>query len=86
MILDYQMPKNNGLEVVHEVRKLFHEHNASLSVRLELPKFVFLTAFFSKSFRQQLEEQGLSDVYEKPLQDSQIYDIMEKSLKNDSPN
>ena len=82
MILDYQMPKKNGLEVVHEVRKLFHEHNASLSVRLELPKFVFLTAFCSQSFKQQLAEQGLLELYEKPLQDSQIYEILEKSMQD----
>lgn len=40
---------------------------------------MFLTAFSTKSLRQHLSEQNLTEIYEKPIRDSQIYAILVKN-------
>ena len=46
MLLDFQMPLKNGLEVVKEVKDLYLKYNCeTLDQELDLPEFVFLTAF-----------------------------------------
>ena len=51
MILDFQMPKKNGLQVVSEVKKLFSDFGAGLIP----PRIVFLTGFNSLGLRKHLE-------------------------------
>jgi CheY-like chemotaxis protein len=37
MLLDFQMPKKNGLDVVTHVRQLYSEHNQTATLKLLLP-------------------------------------------------
>ena len=61
------MPKKNGLEVVKAVRKKISDHNSRNPEQIKPPRFVFLTAFSSQSFKKYLGDLELTEIYEKPL-------------------
>lgn len=69
MLLDLQMPKKNGYQVVKEVQEMYKKAAKDLPQGCELvePLFVFLTAFSSKSLKRLLAEVNVSHVYEKPI-------------------
>ena len=50
MILDFQMPRKNGLDVIKSVRRFIQ--NTKSDVKIIEPRFVFLTAYSTKAFRQ----------------------------------
>ena len=85
MLLDFQMPKMNGLQVVQTVRHMYEKHNdAARGVdgqKLKLPSFVFVTAFHSWGLKHLLAKESLTQLYEKPLQDEQVCQILLKSLQ-----
>ena len=69
MLLDFQMPKKNGIQVLMEVRELFVTKNkVNPQIKLEEPVYVFLTAFSTVHFRKHVESLGVKNVYEKPIQ------------------
>ena len=70
-----QMPKKTGLQVVSEIREMISCAERT-GRQIKPPKFVFLTAYVSQWLRKHATEIGISYVYEKPLGDSQIYDIL----------
>ena len=62
------MPKKNGLQVIEAFRRYIKQKDIEFeNLTLLEPRFVFLTAFASKTFKQLLESKGIMDVYEKPL-------------------
>lgn len=72
MLLDFQMPQKNGLEVLTEVKQFYQAKARILAekgVSLVEPEFVFLTAYMSIAFRKHLESKGVTQIYEKPLMD-----------------
>ena len=69
MLLDFQMPRMNGIQVVEHVRKYIEERNAGLdNAWIVEPRFVFLTAFKTKQFKQHVKKLGITEVHDKPLQ------------------
>lgn len=79
MLLDSQMPKLLGINVVEKVRKFINESNATelgLKVHLKEPEFVFLTAFCTKYFKKYLKDNNILHCYEKPLQMGQLKTIL----------
>ena len=53
MLLDFQMPRKNGLQVLDEVKEMFRERNSELvstGSTLVEPKFIFLTSYCSLQF------------------------------------
>lgn len=72
------MPRKNGLEVVQTVKKIYEKHAKKTGTELELPKFVFLTAFNTKAMTAYLGQNQVTEVYEKPLLDDQLYAILTK--------
>ncbi len=69
MLLDFQMPKKNGIEVLQEVKNLYRElEYMNSSVTVEEPVYVFLTAFMTPAFKIHLLNLGIKHVYEKPIQ------------------
>lgn len=67
MLLDFQMPRMTGLEVIVGLRKFLLEVSASAGVVVEAPKLVILTAFASKNLVTHLASQNIKDCFEKPL-------------------
>ena len=77
MLLDFQMPVKNGLEVVKEVKALYLKYNSeTLDQELDLPEFVFLTAFVNLGFKAYLKAEKIHHIYEKPLAEAQLIQIM----------
>ena len=76
ILTDFQMPKKNGIQVLEEVRALYRRKSEDLGRELKTPEVVFLTAYVSQHFTKHLQEIGLDQIYEKPLHDSQIYQIL----------
>lgn len=71
MILDFQMPLKNGIQVVQELREFFKntidevERTIPGIILLE-PEIVFLTAHASPIFKSHLKDLGITHCYEKP--------------------
>lgn len=69
MLLDFQMPRMNGIQVVEHVRKYISDRNTGLEHAWVCePRFVFLTAFKTKQFKQHVKKLGITEVHDKPLQ------------------
>lgn len=68
MLLDFQMPQKNGIQVLKEVRSFYKEQQSMNSqVILEEPVYVFLTAFMTQTFKTHLVNLGVRHIYEKPI-------------------
>ena len=62
MILDFQMPKKNGIEVVKEVKKLYQEKSG-----LKSPELAFITAIENTTFKNHLLQLGVKHYFTKPI-------------------
>lgn len=45
MLLDFQMPRKNGIQVVSDIRKYIQNKNIISEHELQEPEFVFMTAY-----------------------------------------
>ncbi len=73
LVIDFQMPQKNGIQVVKEVSDLYDLHGMPTK-----PKFLFVTAHGeNRAFREYCLEQGVDKVYEKPLQSAQLKQLKE---------
>ena len=78
LILDFQMPKKTGLDVVKEVRRMYEEKNRGREECdcLLLPVIIFMSSFISnQQFRETCSQQGVNYFFEKPLLQSRIKEI-----------
>ena len=76
ILTDLQMPQKNGLQVVNEVRTFVKRVSDKTGRQIEPPKFVFLTAYVSQGLISHAKDLGISHIYEKPLHDSQMHEIL----------
>lgn len=69
LLLDFQMPRKNGLQVVKEIKEYYElkQHELAQDVKLIEPTIVFLTAFATTAFRNHVLSLGVNHVYEKPI-------------------
>ena len=68
MLLDFKMPRLNGLQVIQKTRKFTETQNTiQQKVKVVEPIYIFLTAYASSSFSKHAKSQGVSHIYEKPL-------------------
>ena len=81
MLLDFQMPKKNGIQVVQEVRE-FYTTQSQLhpNLKFEEPVYVFLTAYSTLMFRKHLASLGVNNIFEKPIQLEQLKIIFEQNV------
>ena len=63
MLLDFQMPMKTGLQVIEQIRSFCETHKD----KIISPKFVILTAFASKTFKDYLSSIGVDCCFEKPM-------------------
>ena len=77
MILDFQMPRKNGLQVIEEIRTFIARQNRSSAVKIKEPFFVMLTAYSTSAFIQYANKLKILAVYEKPLRLETLAQILE---------
>jgi CheY-like chemotaxis protein len=63
MLLDFQMPMKTGLQVIEQVRNFCEAHQD----KIISPKFVILTAFATKAFKEHLSSIDIDCCFEKPM-------------------
>ena len=68
MLLDNQMPRITGVEVVKQLRAFISKQNETRNVELKEPKFVIVTAYMNQVMRDHLAAQNINLIFEKPLQ------------------
>ena len=77
MLLDFQMPQKNGIQVLTEVRELYSEKRKTYGLtQLIEPEFIFLTAYMTNGFKNHLSKIGIDKGYEKPLLEQQLRNIL----------
>ena len=54
ILTDFMMPRLNGVQTVHRIKDLISKHNQYREVKIELPRFVFLTAYKSSQLDKQI--------------------------------
>lgn len=79
VLLDFQMPFKNGLEVVGELRRFFAER----ADRLAPPAFVFLTAFVTPAFVAHARRHGVHESCEKPISLPKLKAILRGEFEED---
>lgn len=88
MLLDFQMPRLNGIQVVEHLRAFIKEKNRlheKDNIKVRQPRIVFLTAFLTSAFKAHITKLGIKDAYEKPCQLGTLKEILgiEFRPKND---
>ena len=84
-ILDFQMPRLNGIEFVKLFRNFIRNNNMQSPVKILEPRFVFLTAYMTLQFKNHLKQIDIEQVYEKPLEISVLDQIIDDSLEIQKP-
>ena len=59
ILLDFQMPRMNGIEVVENLRNLLHRYFVLKGIKIFEPRIVFLTAYKTAQFKRHLETIGI---------------------------
>ena len=69
LLLDFQMPIKNGIQVVQEIRSMYAKTRKNFAnLILKDPEIVFLTAFRTPNFLSYLKQFSVSECYEKPIE------------------
>ena len=77
MLLDNNMPRIMGIQVIKMLRKFITEENKSRAVKVKEPMFVIITAFVSPLLSSFLAAENIEQlVFEKPLQKEEISAIL----------
>lgn len=83
MLLDFQMPKMTGLDVVKKLKKFFSFIGKPKTKVME-PEYVFLTAYSTKLFLSHLKALGINQCYEKPLAIEKLKSILQATSEKES--
>jgi CheY-like chemotaxis protein len=75
ILMDVQMPEMDGIETTKQIRKLYD------IITTELP-IIALTAGVSKEERENCFKAGMNDFLSKPINKTELFDIIEKYLKH----
>jgi DNA-binding response OmpR family regulator len=68
VILDFQMPYKNGIQVIQEVRAHYDQVQTRCpTLKLVQPKFVINSAFKTKGLTLYLRSNDIDDCLEKPI-------------------
>ena len=84
-LLDQQMPKKDGMQVVQEIRDYIARKQTEYfeQTQIQEPEFVFLTAYKSRHFAGFLRQLNIKQCYEKPIQLEQLQYIVENLSAKD---
>jgi CheY-like chemotaxis protein len=76
MLLDNQMPRMTGQQVIAELRCFISARNQERRVKLKEPVFVIVSAYLNSTFKVLLEKEGTL-AFEKPLQTEELEQILD---------
>lgn len=70
ILLDLQMPRKNGIQVITETKQFFRNLNnlADDGVEILEPTIVLLTSYLTPGLRQHIKTLDCNYCYDKPLQ------------------
>jgi two-component system sensor histidine kinase BarA len=77
VFMDIQMPKMSGLEATQRIRTVEAEHNVQNSKTQHTP-IIALTAHALSDERDRLLAAGMDDYFSKPIQQTQLVNILER--------
>ena len=83
MLLDFQMPRKNGLQVVQEIQEYIKKVREVEERDIDPPRFVFLTAFSTRQFKIHTKAINVEEVYEKPIGIDSLLAILEKDQQQE---
>jgi CheY-like chemotaxis protein len=77
MILDFQMPRMNGLQVIEHIKGYIARQNMlNQYVQLEEPRFVIVSNYLTESLEKHMARYNVRDFYEKPLPDGVLQSLV----------
>ena len=77
LLIDFQMPFKTGLQVIEEIKQYYKTQ--SLGYEVEEPIFVLMSAYATPAFRKHALGNGVTHVYEKPLEIDQLKALVDLS-------
>lgn len=83
MILDFQMPTKNGLEVVKELKEFYNktvlefDQVLTQDLFLQEPVYIFLSSHVgNKIFARYCRKQGVQHFFEKPISNAKLKTLL----------
>jgi CheY-like chemotaxis protein len=68
LLLDFQMPKMNGFQVITKLKqRIMHRNKFDGSLHIVEPQYVVLTAFLTPVLKRHGESLGVTSIYDKPV-------------------
>lgn len=80
MLLDNQMPRKSGQQVVTELRSLIAHQNQNRKVPIKEPTFVIVSTFLTSAFKKHLLAHDIKFTYDKPLHIDDLQAIVDQAL------
>lgn len=77
LLIDFQMPFKTGFQVIEEIKQYYKTQSQGYSV--EEPIFVLMSAYATPAFRKHALANGVTHVYEKPLDIEQLKALVDLS-------
>lgn len=79
VILDLQMPRKNGMQVIEEIRAMINNLNQEdKNIEVQMPMFVFCTAFLTPTLKTNLKTNFQCEhAYEKPMRLETLKSLIE---------
>ena len=78
------MPRKNGLDVIVSLQKIIKKINSASDIQIVPPRFVFLTAYSTLTFRKHAKQHGVECILEKPIQKDVLDAIIKGRVINRS--
>lgn len=82
MLLDNQMPRKTGSQVVAELKAYIKSVNETREIKLVEPKFAIVSAFMNRNYSEYLMKHGVDFTFEKPLQKEELKEVLDMALKS----
>ena len=78
LLLDIQMPKKSGIQVITEMKRFFKNVNnmADDGVQVLEPKIVILTSYLTPGLREHIKNLGCNNFYDKPVSLHHLKEIL----------